>query len=123
MGVTSAVEMADRLDVWEEGKDLDLLVRVDRQAIAHGAAKRKGKRTREQSAVNSNEGGGSVGATDYKRTMRTAAEGAYRKAITGLTSDLKRFTPDEDPQWQPVSHAQPLLSLQRSLAQIQREFE
>ena len=55
--------------------------------------------------------------------MRNASEGAYRKAITGLTSDLKRFTPDEDPQWRPVSHVRPLLSVQRSLAQIKREFE
>eukprot|EP00973_Karenia_brevis_P023747 3273334-Karenia_brevis.AAC.1 len=31
-------------------------------------------------------------------TRRAAAEGAYRKAATGLTSNLMRFTPDEDRQ-------------------------
>ena len=57
------------------------MIRIEQQAGASKAGTRHGK-TKDRGSV-----------------IRTAAEGAYKKAVVSLTSDLMQFTPDEDKKW------------------------
>ena len=92
-GVLAPTEVSERLGMWQFGQISALLVRIEQQAIVFNNQRNRGcKRTsKDQEKATQN--------SDTGHTIRVAAEGAYRKAVVGLTSDLMRFGADEDRAW------------------------
>eukprot|EP00973_Karenia_brevis_P078448 10891870-Karenia_brevis.AAC.1 len=93
-GSSAPVEVGERLDLWEAGSIELLLRRIEQQGLAVKRQAARGKKRKQDGQCDPS------GPLDVERhtsgARRAAAEGAYRKAVTGLTSDLMRFSPDED---------------------------
>ena len=87
-GISAPVEVAQRLDLWEAGDVQGLLVKVEQQVRV-----RRTQRRRQRRGLNADHGRSSKKA---KASKRLAADGAYRKAVVSIASDLIHFTPDED---------------------------
>jgi len=85
-GIADQVEMARRLSLWEGNDIATLLANVEAQA-----SKREKRilqrRNQDEPAIRANKA----------RTL--TKEGAYAKAVSGLTGGLKSFTRDEQASW------------------------
>ena len=91
--VSAAIQVSERLALLEAGQMLALLTRIEQQFItASNQRTRSQKRTSKDQHKDASE-------PDTRNTIRVAAEGAYRKAAVGLTSELMQFSADEDRVW------------------------
>jgi len=79
-------ELTTRLELWTEGRLEDLLLRAE----AQHAARQEGKRRRRT---------GEAARDKAFRAKKLAAEGAYWKAVLGLTSATAQLTEEEQEAW------------------------
>ena len=79
-------ELALRFDMWTGGRFEELLVRAEEQWHARVAARRTGRV-------------GGAARLRARRAEATAREGAYRKAVMSLTSDLAQLSAGEERTW------------------------
>lgn len=104
-GVYGPKELGDRFDLWASGSYEALLVRAEAQALLRqGASRRLTARQRNAQAQ-----------AKRRRAKKLMAEGAYRKAVASLSSDVARHTQEEQQQWAArllPSSAQPDRALQ-----------
>ena len=92
-GLEPAHEVGQRIDLWIRGRFCELLQRIEEQMIIINRIRRKKQNTRQ---IDRGRRG--------RKAKQIAAEGAYRKATQGLTSQMLDFRPEED-----VEHATELL--------------
>ena len=85
-GYSLRTELGKRLTLWNEGRFEELLLRAEAQ---HGARleARRNRRT------------GATARAAALRAKKLAAEGAYGKAVQGLTSETDQFITNEQETW------------------------
>ena len=88
-GAHRDTELAVRLSMWERGAFVGLLARCEMQLIS-----RRSSQAQRRRAVPNHEK-----QAKRRKAKQQVAEGAYRKALTSLTSELARFTHEDEVRW------------------------
>ena len=86
-GMSAADEVSARVDLWEARQFEALPQRVEQHTIIARKAATTKKHAKPDTGAKA------------KRAKHVAAEGAYRKATNGLTSDMLSASPEQDQEW------------------------